>query len=129
MATRKYNQEYYRIHGVDIKAHRDKSRKKCKSEVLEHYGGKCACCGESHVEFLAIDHIDGGGNEHRKKLGKSGTTFYFWLRKQGFPDGYRVLCHNCNQSRGYFGYCPHEKKFKKLDKEHISDIRSDTDID
>jgi hypothetical protein len=23
--------------------------------------------------------------------------------------GYRVLCHNCNLARGFYGYCPHEK--------------------
>jgi len=37
--------------------------------VLKHYGGtppKCACCGESHLEFLAIDHIKGGGIKERK---------------------------------------------------------------
>jgi hypothetical protein len=21
-----------------------------------------------------------------------------------------VLCHNCNQSHGWFGYCPHEQE-------------------
>ena len=32
---------------------------------------------------------------------------YKILRARGFPLGYRVLCHNCNLARGFYGYCPH----------------------
>ena len=81
-------------------------------KVLVHYGGdppKCACCGESHVEFLEIDHIKGGGTEHRKKVRKYGSEFYNWLVKNNYPEGYRVLCSNCNSSNGRYGYCPHQK--------------------
>jgi hypothetical protein len=79
-------------------------------EVLEYYGGKpptCFCCGESTYEFLSVDHINGGGNKHRQELmaGSRGTVR--WLKREGFPDGYRVLCHNCNLSYGFYGYCPH----------------------
>lgn len=79
-----------------------------RSEVLAAYGGRCACCGESTREFLAVDHINGGGKKHRKELGSSGTSFYVWLRDNSFPDMCRLLCHNCNFSRGAYGYCPHE---------------------
>jgi hypothetical protein len=89
------------------KARDKRHRMKIKLETLQHYGGKCACCGEVRHEFLAIDHTNGGGNEHRRKLGLSGWNFYRWLRDNGFPAGYRVLCHNCNMSLGLFGYCPH----------------------
>jgi hypothetical protein len=70
---------------------------------LEKYGNKCVCCGESNVEFLAFDHIDGGGTQHRKKVGNITT----WIVRNNFPDNIRILCHNCNQARGYYGYCPH----------------------
>lgn len=87
-----------------------------RHEVIYQYSdGKCccSCCGEPRLEFLAIDHIDGGGAKHRKELGggrsaHGGQRFYAWLRKNGYPSGYRVLCHNCNQSIGSFGYCPHQ---------------------
>ena len=83
-----------------------------KIEVLAHYSEYdepiCACCGEHEIEFLSIDHINGGGLKERKKLGRSGWSFYLWLKSNKFPDGYRVLCHNCNQSYGQFGYCPHQ---------------------
>lgn len=82
--------------------------------VLKHYspepeGPKCACkgCGENRVEFLVIDHVNGGGNLHRRVTG-NGASAYRWILKNGFPPGFRVLCWNCNNSLGAFGYCPHE---------------------
>ena len=77
---------------------------------MAHYSGgspKCACCGESMFEFLSIDHIGGGGKAHRKKIGGS-SYLYSWLERNGFPEGFQVLCHNCNQAIGIFGYCPHK---------------------
>lgn len=75
--------------------------------VIEAYGGKCACCSEDRIEFLAIDHINGGGRKHRKSIG--GRNFYRWVRDSGFPGDFRVLCHNCNMSLGFYGYCPHNR--------------------
>lgn len=86
-----------------------RERKKLKREVMDYYGKVCLCCGEDAIEFLSIDHIAGGGNVQRKSIGRqAGQDFYRWLRKEGYPLGYQVLCHNCNQSLGAFGYCPHE---------------------
>ena len=85
--------------------------------VFGYYSGgniQCACpggCKESRLEFMCIDHIDGGGKQHRQEIGsKGGRHFYRWLIKNNFPSGYRVLCHNCNMSRAAFGYCPHENE-------------------
>lgn len=81
---------------------------KYKKAVFDHYGWSCRCCGCDTPEFLGIDHVHGGGTKHRKSLGgKSGTTFYRWLIKQGLPDGYQTLCHNCNMAKGFYGRCPH----------------------
>lgn len=80
-----------------------------KMEVFEAYGGAiCACCSEESIEFLTIDHINGGGTRHREDLKASGSSFYAWLKKNKWPEGYRVLCYNCNCSLGHFGYCPHK---------------------
>jgi len=78
-----------------------------RQQVLDYYGGCCECCGEAHQEFLAIDHVNGGGRKHRAKTG-SGINFYYWIVRNNFPDDLRVLCHNCNQSLGLYGYCPHQ---------------------
>ena len=80
-------------------------------KVIEHYSNgtnACVCCRESHTEFLALDHINGGGCAERKELGiLTSTRFYQWLIENQFPVGYRILCHNCNSSKGWYGFCPH----------------------
>jgi predicted restriction endonuclease len=82
--------------------------KALRLEVLAHYGGKCACCGESVPEFLAIDHINGGGCQHRKEI--PGGNVCAWLKKNNYPEGFQVLCHNCNMAKGFYGHCPHQKE-------------------
>jgi hypothetical protein len=79
---------------------------KLRRDVLAAYGGKCLCCGETRYEFLALDHVGGAGGKHRKLVGTGGT--YSEAKRRGFPPCFRIFCHNCNQSRGYYGYCPHE---------------------
>jgi hypothetical protein len=82
-----------------------------KRDVMDHYGGKCACCGEDRIEFLAIDHINGNGNQHRRENNlRSGLSTYRWLIKNNYPSGFQALCHNCNAAKGYYGYCPHQRK-------------------
>lgn len=88
------------------------NNRRLKIEVLSHYGdglAACACCGDPHIEFLGIDHIGGGGGAHRRNAnGKlNGSKLYWWLRRESYPVGYRVLCHNCNLAIGMYGYCPH----------------------
>lgn len=79
-----------------------------KIEVLKHYGGKCICCGESEIDFLTIDHPDGGGNKHRKEIGTK--NMFYWLKMNKFPKGYQVMCFNCNCGRSINkGICPHKK--------------------
>jgi hypothetical protein len=94
-----------------------KSNRKLKREVIDFYGGKCACCGETEIVFLTIDHIDGDGAEHRRRMaaetgsnwGQAGSPTYRWLRKNNFPEGFQVLCANCNCGRQWNGgICPHQ---------------------
>ena len=90
--------------------------RRLKRLCFDHYGGICQCpgCSEDRIEFLTIDHIDGGGNKHRKEAGiNSGTQLYQWLKNHDWPEGYRVLCYNCNNSYGHFGYCPHQQQPKE----------------
>lgn len=85
------------------------SHRKARSECLFHYSRglmKCDCCPERHEEFLQIDHVGGGGNHHRRQI--KTNNIYRWLCKHNFPEGFRVLCANCNLAIGARGYCPHE---------------------
>lgn len=78
-------------------------------KVLTHYSNgspKCACCGIEEIIFLCIDHINGGGNKQRKSITKSLPR---WLYMNNYPEGYRILCWNCNAAFGLKGYCPHNK--------------------
>ena len=94
------------------KENRNKHQREVNAEnrrlALEGYGNKCECCGETQYEFLCIDHINGDGSEHRKEIG-GGSRIYWWLIKNNFPEGFRVLCYNCNMSYGFYNYCPHQK--------------------
>ncbi len=93
-------------------AKRRQRRQQIKLEVLEYYGGspaRCECCGEQTLLFLTIDHINGGGNQHRKSFGNRSYIFYQLLYKTK-PTGYRVLCRNCNYGTyANNGICPHQQ--------------------
>ena len=72
----------------------------------------CECCGETRLEFLAFDHVNGGGKKHLEEI---GYNLHQWLKRNGYPDGFRVLYHNCNQALGHYGYCPHKTQTSLLD--------------
>lgn len=97
-------QTWYRDkHRAIQKKYKDRIRK----ELHDAYGNKCICCGESTPEFLELDHINGGGRQHRLR---ETRDIYSVAREEGYPkDTYRLLCSNCNHSLGIKGYCPHNK--------------------
>jgi hypothetical protein len=39
---------------------------------------------------------------------RGGVRFYSWLRRNNYPEGYQVLCFNCNIAKGLYGVCPHQ---------------------
>jgi hypothetical protein len=121
--VRKHQDEYYKKYYA-IKENREKNQKQHrihhyeeKDLVFNHYGGyKCACCGIEEKAFLSIDHINGGGNKHRRSIGiksGSGVHLYHWLVVNEFPEGFRVLCMNCQFGYRILGLCPHQKKEEK----------------
>jgi hypothetical protein len=110
------------------KKNRDKPEsKENRLKVLQYYSKHlsksnipcCNCCGlNSHIEFLTVDHIAGrqemDSKPELKKLKYisklSGTALVIWIIKNNFPKGFQILCHNCNQTKGYYGQCPLENK-------------------
>ena len=83
-------------------------RRRLRVEVMEALGGRCACCGETEMHFLQLDHIHGGGSQHLKRVG-DWASVYRSVKEQGFPrDQFRVLCCNCNFAIGHHRFCPHE---------------------
>lgn len=81
-------------------------RKELKINVLNHYGGKCVCCGTTTMEFLSMDHINGDGSIDRK-LGMA-DHIWNWIKKNNYPESLQILCFNCNMAKAHNGYCPHE---------------------
>jgi hypothetical protein len=66
----------------------------------------CACCGETDTDVLTIDHVHGGGKQHRLK--QKAHNLAQWLKVNHYPPGYQILCFNCNAGRAINGgTCPH----------------------
>lgn len=87
------------------KAHRQRLR----DAALAAYGDKCACCGVTERAFLTIDHVNRDGAVHRQSIGN--ITINLWLARHGYPDGFQILCWNCNMGRERNdGVCPHEEQ-------------------
>jgi hypothetical protein len=84
------------------------NHRKLRQEALAGYGGRCECCKEDTFEFLALDHVNGGGRKEREIM--STGQIARKVINEGFPSTYRVLCHNCNQAKGWYGLCPHQWK-------------------
>ena len=85
-------------------------RRRLRSTALQAYGGRCACCGEAERNFLCIDHVEDNGAVHRREIGGTGDRIYRWLRDNGYPDGFQLLCANCNMGKHLEnGTCPHRK--------------------
>ncbi len=111
--TKEWYKEYHKTHKDEYRARHKKYRLKVRNDVINHYGGKCACCGENTLEFMTIDHIENNGAQHRKQVmgnsRNSGWKFYKWLRQNNYPKEFQVLCFNCNMGRSLNnGICPHK---------------------
>jgi hypothetical protein len=81
----------------------------------------CNCCGlNSHVDFLALDHVFGrvemDSIPELVAIGYSSklesSKLRDWIMQNNFPDGFQILCHNCNFAKGFprnNGKCVHKK--------------------
>ena len=110
-----YNHEYY-IYNKDeivkqqneykqtedgkeaVKKENKNYRLKLLNKALEYYSnGKvvCNCCGETNLEFLSLD-------------GNASLTFLKKIQALDYPEGYEVLCMNCDWGiLQNDGMCPH----------------------
>ena len=103
-------------------------------KILKHYSKRlsnsnipcCNCCGENfHVDFLAIDHIRGSKQmdlepelvklKYSSKL--RNQNLHRWIILNNFPNGFQILCTNCNFAKGMKknnNKCPHETNKQKM---------------
>lgn len=108
----RYMVQYNKKNAAVIEPRKKEYRKKLRIDVIEKYGGKCECCGEARIEFLAIDHKNQDGNVERRQLfGRNDSGSYSWylkLKREDKRDDLQVLCHNCNIAKSFYGRCPHQ---------------------
>ena len=60
--------------------------------ALMLHGGRCERCGNNDSRVLQLDHINGGGTAHNRKVKPLGVAKAA-LRT---PELFQVLCANCN---------------------------------
>lgn len=110
--SRKWHAENRELHRATNTAARKRTRLAC----LEHYGKVCACCGEHRYEFLAIDHVNGGGvNIGRKRaatridgsfvmafLPDSGSCVITAIRHSDITDGVRMSARELKAPDAFF---------------------------
>ena len=90
-------------------------RKVLRANILAAYGGACACCGESHSDFLAVDHKNGGGNAHRRKIkAVGGRTFYQWLKNNEYPAEFSCCAITAIWPQGYTDLALTKGKIRQL---------------
>lgn len=106
----KYTKEYRVKNFERIRLYQKARTQRKRLMVLNHYSNnspKCACCCETIIQFLSIDHVDNNGKSHRRLIGGS-SQLVSWLIKNNYPKGFQILCFNCNLSKGFYGKCPHQ---------------------
>ena len=111
--------EYRRLNRRKIRKASRRIRLNNKLMTYDAYGGrKCCWCGEDDISTLCIDHIDNNGSKHIDNKGHriGGNRMYNWLKKNNYPDGFQVLCMNCNTAKAQNnGTLPEDRK--NLDEE------------
>jgi hypothetical protein len=103
--------QWRRMNRARINAGLRAVKRQVKLEAFDAYGGRfCACCGETILEFLTLDHINNDGAQHRRENRIKGPI-YGWLARHGWPPGFQVLCMQCNfGKRMNHGVCPHKER-------------------
>jgi hypothetical protein len=107
---RKVSNRWYENHKEEEKKKRARVYKIRRNNIIQRYGGKCVCCGETNVKFLTLDHVNNDGYKLRKLLG-TGKVQLGWIEHNNYPDTIQVLCYNCNCGRSQnCGVCPHKEE-------------------
>jgi len=91
----KKHKEYYQNNKEKIKNISREWVENNRIKVFNNYGNFCCWCGESNINCLTVDHINGNGRKHNKEIG-GGNKIYRWLIKNNFPEEFQTLCYNCN---------------------------------
>ena len=92
-----YAARYRQLHPERVKACVKKYRDGQRQLILRFLGGKCVKCSNSDWRVLQVDHLNGGGNRHRREAGCRQV----WKDAMENPQNYQLLCANCNWIKRY----------------------------
>jgi hypothetical protein len=97
----KAQNKYYQANREKCRVSKQCSNDRLKLKTFQHYSNNdipsCANCGVKDIFVLCLDHINGGGEEHRRELKViGGVCLYRKLKNLNYPIGFQVLCANCN---------------------------------
>jgi len=69
-----------------------------RDRIAEALGGwRCVSCGNSDRDVLTFDHVNGGGEAERKRMGGQFPTInHYYMHPDEAKRSLRVLCANCN---------------------------------
>ncbi len=69
--------------------------------IAEALGGwRCVTCGNTDRDLLTFDHVNGGGEAERKKMGGQFPAInYYYMHLDEARRKLQVLCANCNWRR------------------------------
>jgi len=112
---------YYNHNVIYFKERAKNRSRNIRLEVIYYYSNgemKCNDCGVDYIEFLEIDHINNNGREHKRN--ENITNMYQYLKRNNYPNGYQVLCSNCNikkikinaREKGKFGTKSQKYRYK-----------------
>jgi len=88
-------------HRATCRARNDKNRK----TVINHYGGSVPVAEKPLMSsYQSTTFIT--WNEERKQY---KSQMWKSIIKRGFPEGFQILCYNCNNARAYYGNLPTSK--------------------
>jgi hypothetical protein len=76
------------------------SVKEAVVNVLTNGEGTCRWCGQGDLDVLCVDHIANNGRQHAAEHGyRGGHYLYKWIIKNEYPEGFQILCYNCNAKK------------------------------
>ena len=97
---KEYMRKYAEEHRDELATYKQVAGKVARDaeheKVFDLLGSVCVRCGFSDKRALNVDHINGGGHQHRLAVGSSS----YWRVILTDPEAhtkYQILCSNCNQ--------------------------------
>ncbi len=93
-----------------------------KRTVILRQGKRCACCKETDIRLLTLDHKNNDGSAERAEI---AGIFYRELYRIGKKrKDLQVLCYNCNFGRARNGgICPHKSPLSWKAEDHPTSLK------